>query len=187
MQLTTLKLLPESQLSTVILSLLAEDPAERCGKFPDLHELLRYLHPLTRLDEPQASETRKSYRRCLASNKEFIRDFYAHYATKEGAKISGFNEISKRRQSAMLQMAVDVLLDLDTKKHYLYQLMHPGNAKHGAYTAQDFAIFLDAFLENVAENDRGHWNEDLAAEWQKIRDQTIDFIQELRAEESSVA
>jgi len=176
-----LKLLPPSALSNIILDLLQENSEDRRKKFQALHQLLRLLHPLTRVDDPESNDLRKSYRRCLASNKEFIRDFYEHYYTKNGAKKESFSEISNRRQSAMLQMAVDVLIDFDTKKSYLYELMRPDNAKHSENSVADFEIFLDAFVETVARNDREYrQTEGLAAAWKNVRDRTIEFIQELR-------
>ncbi len=176
-----LALLPPSELSAVIRDLLQEDPTERRDKFPNLHKLLRRLHLLTRLDDPESSDVRASYRRCLASNKEFIRDFYEHYYTKEGSKAQNFSDIGKRRQSAMLQMAVDVLIDFDTQKPYLSEMMRSDNAKHGAFSVADFEVFLDALLETIAKNDSEYRNtEGLETSWKNVRDRTIAYIQELR-------
>ncbi|MFN0214834.1 MAG: protein kinase domain-containing protein [Saprospiraceae bacterium] len=180
-RLECLKGLPPCELSELILELLQEDPAARRNKYPSLHKLLRRLHGLTRLDEHHASDIRKSYRRCLASNKEFIRDFYELYYKKDGAKTKDFSEISKRRQSAMLQMSVDVLLDFDTQKDYLYRLMHPDNPKHGGFEVADFEVFLDTLLETVALNDADfRRTEGLEAAWKNVRDRTVDFIREIR-------
>ncbi|MBC7777938.1 MAG: protein kinase [Phycisphaerae bacterium] len=177
-----LDLLPQSEVSDVVCDLLQENPGERRKKFPDFHKLIRRLHPLTRLEDPKSSDVRQSYRRCLASNKEFIRDFYEHYYKKEGAKAQDFSVIGKRRQSAMLQMAVDVLIDLDSKKAYLDGMMGPNNNKHSGFSIADFEVFLDAFIETVAENDKAGFKEnmELAAAWKNVRDRTIGYIQGLR-------
>jgi serine/threonine protein kinase len=177
-----LALLPSCELTEIIHELLQEDQTERRNKFPNLHKLLRRLHQLTRLDDPQSSDVRSSYRRCLASNKEFIRDFYEHYYTKEGAKAQNFSEIGRRRQSAMLQMAVDVLIDFDSQKTYLYEMMRPDNAKHSAFTIADFEVFLDTLLETIAKNDYEYQNTDgLDMSWKNVRDRTIAYIKELRS------
>jgi serine/threonine protein kinase len=176
-----LALLPSCELTDVILELLQEAPTERRNKFPDLHKLLRRIHPLTRLDDAESSDVRGSYRRCLASNKEFIRDFYEHYYTKKGAKAQSFSEIGERRQSAMLQMAVDVLIDFDARKTYLYEMMRPENARHGALNVADFEVFLDALLETIAKNDSKYLStQGLDASWRDVRDRTISYIQQLR-------
>ncbi|HAD13237.1 MAG TPA: hypothetical protein DCF33_12470, partial [Saprospirales bacterium] len=176
-----LALLPPGELSNLIRDLIEEDPMERRNKFPNLHKLARRLHFLSRLDDPNGNDVRASYRRCLATNKEFIRDFYEHYYTKEGAKAQNFSNIGKRRQSAMLQMAVDVLIDFDTQKSYLHEMMRPDNAKHGSFSVADFEIFLDAFLETVAMNDFEYQSTNgLAESWKTVRDRTLNYIREIR-------
>ncbi|MDX1906982.1 MAG: protein kinase [Bacteroidia bacterium] len=157
-------------LADVIRRLLRENPADR---YESLHELLRHLHPLTRAESPDISLARRSYRRCMALNKEFIRDFYQAFQQAAPHVRDHFSYISQKRQSAMLQMAVDVLLDLSHKSHLLSALM--GNTHHTRYQSADFELFLDILIKVLAENDP-QWDEATAAEWAHIRQETLAHI-----------
>ncbi|MFN4254509.1 MAG: protein kinase domain-containing protein [Saprospiraceae bacterium] len=173
--------LPPGEVSQIIQQLLIEKPDDRARKFEDLHALLRALHPLTRTEATDVSATRKSYRRCLAANREFIHDFYRNFHAKSPHTEPDFGgPMSRKRQSAMLQMAVDLLLDLDANKGLLEKLFHPTNAKHGKYADGDFESFLDAFLETVAATDP-RWDATLETEWRRVREQSLAAIREIRA------
>lgn len=163
--------LKPGKLTDIILRLLNE---ERSSRFNDLHEVLRALHPMTRREYPEASAARNSYRRCLSSNKEFIRDFYINFHAKLPHTADQFPR--SKRQSAMLQMAVDVILDIDEKRDWLVRLLHQPN--HSPYKPDDFEMFLDTLLETVQQNDTRHWDEALAAEWKGLRDKTMAIIRE---------
>lgn len=173
------KLLPKCRLSDIIKKLIVEDADKRSRNYNDLHSLVRALHPLTRQEFYQDSALRQSYRRCLAGNKEFIDDFYRHYHSKDGARKQEFSEIGSRRQSVMLQLSIDILLDLDNKKEYLQKLVDPAASRHGKYSVEDFGVFLDAFIETVRKNDR-LWDDHLAQQWQDLRNRTLALIGEAR-------
>lgn len=170
--------MPESKLTNLLSQLLEENPDERAKYFPDLNALIRALHPLTRTERPQVSETRASYRRSLSNNREFFRDFYTRFL-KDSPHSGDFDELKRKRQSAMLQMAVDVLLDLDKKKDYLIRLVHTENPYHAKYSYQDFETFLTTLIAMIGENDP-RWNETIAAEWERIRIQALKLIGEYR-------
>jgi len=171
--------MPESKLTNLLYQLLEEDPDERAKDFPDLNSLIRALHPLTRVERPPVSETRASYRRSLSNNREFFRDFYARFL-KDSPYIGDFDDLKRKRQSAMLQMAVDVLLDLDKKKDYLVRLVQTGNTHHAKYKYADFEVFLTTLIAMIGENDP-RWNDTLAAEWERVRVQALKIIQEQRS------
>lgn len=165
-----LKINASKSLVGIIQQLLQEDPKDR---FQDLHQLLRALHPFTRADLPKTSLARQSYRRCLAVNKNLIHDFYAKFRQQLPHVATHFTLLGQQRQSAMLQMAVDVLLDLDTKSAFLFELA--SNRAHEGYTESDFALFLDVLIETLANNDR-FWSEEIAAEWQIIRENALNIL-----------
>jgi|GEM_PF-600536 len=173
-----LALLPECKLSVLINQLIEEDHIERGRQFPDLNALLRALHPLTRAERPSVSESRASYRRCLSNNREFFRDFYNHFL-KNSPHSKDFNDIKRKRQSVMLQMAVDVLLDLDKKKGYLERLVSANNPNHEKYSYEDFEVFLNTLITMIGENDP-RWNEIAASEWEQIRTKSLAVIREAR-------
>lgn len=161
--------LPKNKLTGIIVRLLNEDQKLRFG---DLHEVLRALHPLTRREYTEASPARSSYRRCLSCNKEFIRDFYNNFHQKSAHTADQFPRT--KRQSAMLQMAVDVILDIDEKRDWFVKLLH--QPRHRAYTVADFEVFLDTLIETVQQNDARNWNEGLASEWQILRDKAMALV-----------
>lgn len=174
-----LALLPDCELTRVLLRLLEPDPKKRAANYPNMHALLRALHLLTRIELPVASNTRASYRRCLANNREFFNDFYERYL-RDSPHSAHFDAIKRKRQKTMLQMALDVLLDLDTRRQYLVDLMDVNkNAAHARYAYADFEAFLNALLQTVYENDPFcRDNPELAKEWESVRDEALKVIRQ---------
>ncbi len=170
--------LPECKLTALICMLIEEDPDERAKDFPDLNALIRALHPLTRVERPPVSEARASYRRCLSNNREFFRDFYTRFL-KDSPYAADFDDLKRKRQSAMLQMAVDVLLDLDHKKDYLLRMVGADNPNHAKYGYADFELFLNILIAMIGENDP-RWNDAVASDWEQIRIESLKVIQEAR-------
>lgn len=169
-----LNLLPAHHLSDVIRKLLSENPAER---FPNLHATLRALHPMTRSEEPDLSVVRKSYRRCLAENKELIKDFYRAFHLRLPKLAGDFTPVAKKRLSAMLQMSVDVLIDLEHQQTYFEQIIL--HQKHAGYSLEQFKTFLDVLVETIGQNDP-LWNDDIATEWQNLMDRAMASLAKLK-------
>jgi serine/threonine protein kinase len=157
-------------LADIIRRLLNEQPG---GRYARLRDLLHALHPFTRADMAGLSLSRQSYRRCIALNKEFIRDFYQAFHRNAPETEKEFDPVSRNRQSAMLQMSIDILLDLDQKSGLLLSLAN--NARHIKYDFSYFEVFLDTLLETLRNNDP-QWNKATAAEWKKIRDKALALI-----------
>ena len=127
---------------------------------------------------------RKSYRRCLASNREFINDFYARFL-KNSPHAGDFSEIQRKRQSAMLQMAIDVLLDLDQRKDYLVRLVHSDNKSHSKYALPDFEKFLDTLVKTVKKYDQD-WDNTVAKAWTEIKEKAMTVIRNEREKPGKV-
>ena len=156
----------------VVGRLLREKPEDR---FATLHGLLDALHMLTRAENPDISLARKSYRRCMAMNKEFIRDFYQAFHRHFPETEKEFSLISRNKQTAMLQMAVDILLDIEEKKDLLRSVIN--SPKHQKYEFLFFEAFLDTLLEALKNNDF-QWDDATEAEWRLIRDKALKVIGE---------
>jgi serine/threonine protein kinase len=165
--------LPEIELSHIIRRLIEEKPEQR---FQDLHEVLRILQPLTRADYPGTAATRLSYRRCLSANKNFTHDFYAQLFENEQLKHTREHFRQPKRQAAMLQMAVDLLLDLEERRDILTQLFHA--PQHHAYSIDEFDAFLDILLAQIQKDD-ARWG-DVKAEWAVLKEKTMRVIREVK-------
>lgn len=160
---------PEGELRNILSKLLEERPEAR---YRSLHEVLRYLHPYTRTDFPEANTLRQSYRRCLSANKSFIRDFYAIFRQQYPSASEDFNPISEKRQSAMLQMAIDLMIDVDHQAEMLQKLLHAD--QHKKYDAATFKGFLDGILQMVSHNDM-LWDT-VRPEWEAMRDKVMAVL-----------
>lgn len=165
-----IKIAGSKNLVGIIQQLLSEDKTKR---FQSLHQLLRALHPFTRADIAMNSLARQSYRRCMAVNKNFIKDFYQHFTRKHTTAQKDFSDLGKKRQSAMLQMAIDILLDIDEKQELFQKIA--GGTQHGGYQPIDFEFFMDTLVLTLKEND-ALWNDAIAAEWAVIKEKTIALI-----------
>jgi serine/threonine protein kinase len=169
-----LAVFPTSVLGAIFRKLLNEDTSKR---YINLHEVVVALHPYTHNTEETHSinSVRNSYRRCLAKNRMLIGDFYtALFKNLPDVKDHFKNP---KRQVAMLQMAVDILIDIDEKRPLLDALMK--NEKHARYKDNkdsQFEVFIDTLIETIAKNDP-QWTSVQSA-WQVLRDKTIMAIQE---------
>jgi serine/threonine protein kinase len=172
------------QLRPLIEKLLSEDPSDR---FPTLHGVLRALHPFSRAEELNVSPLRQSYRRCLAHNKEFINDFYEAFTLQtrvvepteevpapEPANFAqDFSLMGRKRQSTMLQMAVDLLIDIDAAGDRLSNILNA--QQHQKYGRMDFDSFITVLGQKMKENDP-QWSEELQLEWQSVKEKTIKLL-----------
>ena len=141
-----------------------------------MHEVVVALHAYThrtkKLDV--TSIVRESYRRCLAKNRMLISDFYTLLFEKLPEIKVDFQ--NPKRQLAMLQMSVDLLIDIDQKKPLLYALL--SNDNHKNYTLNHFDVFIDTLLAVIANNDP-LWTT-IHADWEMLRSKTIKTITEAK-------
>jgi len=173
--------LPDDELFNIVRQLIVENPKERSVVFGDLHQLLATLNPLTRRNHySEEASVRQSYRRCLSRNREFINDFYNAFL-KETPHKTDFSVMAQKRQSVMLQMAIDVLIDGENKQEYLRNIMNPTNPernKHAKYSEDDFKHFLEILVKTVEKNDPKY--EDVRQAWLNMCEKTLILIQNIR-------
>ncbi|HRI60068.1 MAG TPA: protein kinase, partial [Saprospiraceae bacterium] len=141
-----LEAIPFVKLAAILERTLSEKPENR---FENLHELSDEFYNLRREKDYQVSIVRRSYRDCLEINRDFIRDFYTAFLEKEPKMKLNFT--SGEQQHTMLQMAVDVLIDLDSKAADLQKII--SSEHHRGYPPELFGTFLETLIETVKKND----------------------------------
>lgn len=162
-----------ADLVEMIGKMLEEKPKNR---FNDLYEVLVRFRELSMKKDDDANMLRNSYRRCLAFNKEFINEFYAQFLKgMPETDRSSFTNIE--RQHTMLQMAMDVLIDLDQKEALFRQILAQG--KHQQFDAPAYERFLDVFIALAKKNDHKHWDETTAHAWKDMRDRAMVVVKEV--------
>lgn len=166
--------LPAGALTDIIQNLLQKDKSERRKRYKNLRGVVHALNPLIMAEKYEDTELQKSYRRCLANSREFINDFYESFLKISPHK-DDFDDLKLKRQSAMLQMAMDVLLDLDNKGHLLAKMVHPAAKSHANYKTDDFKMFLDALIQTVKKHD-GNWDATVEKAWLGVRDGALEII-----------
>ena len=168
-----LSVFPSGALGAIFRQILTEDPSKR---YSNLHEVVRVLHHHTHKSKKSdtANALRESYRRCLARNRALISDFYTALFDKLPAVKVDFQ--TPKRQLAMMQMAVDILIDIDQKQPLLTALM--SNDKHKNYALDTFDVFIDTLLETLKNNDV-EWHS-VELDWQLLREKTIKTIVDAR-------
>ncbi len=165
-----LQALPKSPFVDIVHKLLQDDPNNR---FADLHQLLKALHPLTRAEELDVSEARRSYRRCLGANREFIRDFYRTLDQKIPEAKGAFSFIAQKRQSAMMQMAVDVLIDGGREGRRLKSIFN--HDSHRPYTKPQMELFLQALVDCIRQNDP-QWDQQVEQAWNDVYQNALEVL-----------
>jgi serine/threonine protein kinase len=169
-----LSVFPKTVLGKIFEKLLHEDPSKR---YNNLHDVVVALHAYTHKNKStNASIVRDSYRRCFAKNKMLISDFYNLLYEKLPQVRADFE--NPKRQLSMMQMAVDLLIDIDEKKTILMALLT--NEKHQSYTLDHFDVFIDTILEVIAKNDKQWAATEL--EWRQLKEKTLAVIREARGE-----
>lgn len=167
-----LEALPTPEWRKILEKMLQQKPEHR---YADLYEVLNKFRKLNTLLDQGKTLVRDSYRRCLAQNPEFIAEFYDHFFANTGDEHKP-HFTNRGRQHTMLQMAIDVLIDLDTKKPILQKIL--GADSHTRLSPAAYEKFLDLFIETVQQNDRRGWNEATAQAWQALKTKALTVIQE---------
>ncbi|MCA0238247.1 MAG: protein kinase [Bacteroidetes bacterium] len=168
-----LSAISNKHLAEMIERMLEEKPENR---FPDLYDVLLRFRQLSMKRNDDSSLLRNSYRRCLAINKEFISDFYTQFLA--GLPEADREHFSNRgRQHTMLQMAMDILIDLDQKEDLFRQLL--GHNKHQQFSAAEYERFLDVFIALVRQNDQKNWNEATEQTWMAMREKAMGVVKEV--------
>jgi hypothetical protein len=169
----TLSAIEDADLSEMIERMLEENPSDR---FPDLYDVLVKFRHLSMKRDDDISLLRNSYRRCLAMNKEFINEFYSLFL-QDMSQSDQDHFTNRERQHTMLQMAMDVLIDLDKKEPLFRQILN--NGKHQYFDAPAYERFLDVFIDLARKNDQKNWNEATENAWLEMRDKAMVVVREV--------
>ena len=168
-----LSVIEDNDLAEMIERMLEEKPEDR---FADLYDVLVKFRHLSMKRDDNTSFLRNSYRRCLAVNKEFINEFYSLFLSDmpQGDRDHFTN---RERQHTMLQMAMDVLIDIDKKEPLFRQIL--SNGKHQHFDAPAYERFLDVFIGLARKNDSKNWNEATETAWTDMRDKAMKVVREV--------
>ncbi len=167
-----LELIEEPEIYAILERLLDPNPQKR---FSDLHEVYNTLHAYGFQNKSKGSAIRNSYRRCLAANQHFLHDFYTALLPKLPEKIQKqFSNLD--RQQTMLQMAFDILIDLDTKEHLFIKLL--GHGPHQAFAAPLYQQFLDVLIDLAIINDR-EMTQSLQQEWIDLKNRAMKIVHKI--------
>jgi serine/threonine protein kinase len=147
--------------------------ADKYARFPDFHELKVALRNLNNAPDDGSNPLRESYRRCMGSNREFIRSFYDRFIPTLPEAIQQHFK-NREKQYTMLQMAIDVLIDLDHREAYLLKLIDPKSI-HAGYDAALFAQFIKTLIETARVTDK-KWDASVEAEWRKMEAKAMGII-----------
>ena len=173
------KIHPEA-LIKIIRQLLRIKPYEG---FDSIHELLDEFHLLTSKKIDDTSILRKSYRRCMQRNSDFIFDFYNAFFAKEKEieklstqplKIRDLFR-NRERQTTMFQMGMDILIDLDSQKDLLKRVILSDS--HRNFPPSVFDVFLETLIETAQHNEvPKNWTAEVENAWRRMKNEAMDFI-----------
>lgn len=170
---TVLSGIENRELRSIISRMLEEKPENR---FPDLYDVLVKFRQLSMKRNDSGSTLRNSYRRCLAMNKEFINEFYTNFL-QEMPETDQSHFTNRGRQHTMLQMAMDVLIDLDQKEALFRQIL--SNGKHQPFDAPAYERFLDTFIALARKYDHKNWSPATEQAWKGMRDKAMVVVKEV--------
>ena len=177
-------------LAGVIRKLLKTDPEER---YSTLHTLIRVLHRLSHSEFEEAKTVQKSYRRAMANNREMIKEFYEGLigSSAKIKEIFGAVKDDKRRmnrQIAMLQMAIDIIINLDDDEYRqkMGQLFARTNSEsngnpHASLEIKDFRLFMRQLTDRISESDPCFKkDQSVQAAWEEVTKNFLDKLVSIR-------
>lgn len=171
--------IPSEKLVDILERTLSKNPEDR---YENLHELSDEFYYLRRDKRTPVNLVRNCYRDCLAANRDFVRDFYDAFLEKEPSMAVHFT--SGAQQHTMLQMAVDVLIDLDSKADYLEKIV--GDERHRQYPPALFGTFLETLIETLKKNAPTPWNDETADAWEQLRQKSLTTIEQVLAKANTI-
>jgi len=166
-----LRAIPHEDLSEIIERMLQLHPGDR---FPDLHEVLQRIRHLSMKPADLRSAVRNSYRRCLISSSSFIHEFYEAFLLEIPPE-HRVQFVNRERQNTMLQLAIDVLIDIDEKQAILRNIIHSG--QHMQYSLTEYSRFFDVLIRLAQQHDQRAWTSELEVAWQAIKGKAMAVIQ----------
>lgn len=178
----------ERCLSEIIQKLLRPKKEER---FENLYSLIKELHRMTHAECAERNEVQMSYRRAVGNNRELMRDFYDKLLEKSAVAKEKFaayqsDKLKMNRQYSMLQMAVDILINIDKPgnesrlKEILFAKSGGQNA-HLGLSDHDYSDFFEVLLTCIAQSDPSFHKTPLTkSEWERVRDHFLETVKRLR-------
>ncbi|MCC6281227.1 MAG: protein kinase [Saprospiraceae bacterium] len=163
----------DTDLVEMIEKMLEEKPQNR---FNDLYDVLLRFRQLSMKRDDDASVLRNSYRRCLAINKEFINEFYTLFL-EDMPESDRSHFTNRERQHTMLQMAMDVLIDLDQKEDLFRNILE--NGKHQRFDVAAYERFMDVFIGLAQKTDHKKWDEATEKAWMEMRDKALAVVRKV--------
>jgi serine/threonine protein kinase len=166
----------------VVRKLLSVNPADR---YPSLADLLHKIRPLLQNDVYKGNELQDSYRRALANNCELIRDFYAALFEKSEISRKMFgtdakdNTIKIRRQQAILQMIIDILIidDDDNDRENEIRSKILASNHHKDLNKEAYEVFLDTLIGVILESDPcSSENPELQRSWNAVKVKFLSMV-----------
>jgi serine/threonine protein kinase len=178
----------KSRFLSIVERLLDVNPENR---YKSLAELLHQIHPLLQNEVYEGNELQDSYRRALVNNSELIRDFYASLLEKSEISRKMFgaggqdNTIKLRRQQAILQMTIDILImddDAEREKEIRSKILN--SPHHGGFNEDLYGLFLDTLISTILDSDPlYHEKQDLLHTWKAVK---IKFLSLLKSSGSHI-
>ena len=90
---------------------------------------------------------------------------------------------NRERQNTMLQLAIDVLIDIDERQEILRNLIRSG--QHMQYSLDEYGRFFDVLIQVARQHDARAWTPELELAWQEIKAKAMAVIQGVLLENSS--
>jgi hypothetical protein len=146
---------------------------------------LHDIHPLLQNHVYQGNDLQDSYRRALTNNSELIRDFYNALMEKSDISRKMFgvedqdNMIKIRRQQAILQMTIDILVkDDDDERANEIRSKILNSPLHAGLSRETYGVFLDTLISSILASDPEYPdNPDLLQSWNSVKTQFLSLIE----------
>ncbi len=174
-----LRAVQNPDLAEIMETMLREDPNDR---FPELHEVLMRFRQLSMKTGDAQSSVRNSYRRCLSNNSGFINEFYEGFF-EELSPEHRAHFTNRERQNTMLQLAIDVLIDVEEKQELLRNIIRSGS--HLQYSLAEYNRFFEVLIRVAKNHDTRAWNTALEQDWERVKSKALTIIEEVLAAEKA--
>lgn len=158
----------------IIKKLLEEKPQNRFNYIWELDKLFRKFKPTL---DPKYQILLESYNRCLATRPDFVEAFYdALFKALPHVK-NLFNKDNWDHHKKMFQSAQRAFLEGGGGIRYIERL--PQIKAHKNVTIEEYQIFMNTFLEIVADSDPRWKSSDVQQSWKETTNNSLAFLKKI--------
>lgn len=166
------KLKGPDEFTAIIKRLMSPDKEDR---FSSIKKVLDALNAITIFSKDYYEIARESYQRCTAYTPKFTSNFFDQLLPRlpKAEKIIHEGPIDRKSLELMLHSSINLMIETHTDDSYMNKIKEVADRQN--LTKEDYIVFFEVFLEQVAQCDY-LWSEEIENAWKLTLDEALDDL-----------